>query len=232
MKIDLEKLVLLSQTDNEIDELVNIREELPTVIAELESQKVKAEKSLNSQASEITSLTADQKKKQSTLTEQNDWITERETKLKEIKTNKEYQAGVKEVAKAKKDIADLESDITRIAALIEEKTKENSELENKVKEQISQVEAELKEKQQLLGSLGSQIEEKIGTRAHSEKDITEVVLKRYKQIKARISPAVAKVERGVCMECNMNIPPQAYIELQKLKDIISCPRCFRILVAI
>ncbi len=41
--------------------------------------------------------------------------------------------------------------------------------------------------------------------------------------------AVTNVRNGVCLGCNMNIPPQLFIEVTKNKQLIQCPSCNRIL---
>ena len=40
---------------------------------------------------------------------------------------------------------------------------------------------------------------------------------------------VISVWKAVCNGCHMNIPPQLYNELQKTKELLSCPNCNRIM---
>jgi len=41
--------------------------------------------------------------------------------------------------------------------------------------------------------------------------------------------AVVEVKDSVCMGCNMNIPPQLYVEVRKGEEIFTCPQCRRFL---
>jgi hypothetical protein len=41
--------------------------------------------------------------------------------------------------------------------------------------------------------------------------------------------AVAPVVDGVCQECRMNLPPQAYIELMRMNELQMCPMCQRLI---
>jgi predicted nucleic acid-binding Zn-ribbon protein len=41
--------------------------------------------------------------------------------------------------------------------------------------------------------------------------------------------AVTEVKEEVCQGCNMNIPPQLYVEIKSNEEIIQCPQCRRIL---
>jgi predicted nucleic acid-binding Zn-ribbon protein len=54
--------------------------------------------------------------------------------------------------------------------------------------------------------------------------------KRYEQIfERRGGVAVVEVRRGTCSGCNMHLPPQLYIEIQKGREVHLCPSCNRIL---
>ncbi len=53
---------------------------------------------------------------------------------------------------------------------------------------------------------------------------------KYEQIFARRGgTAVVEVRNGTCQGCHMNVPPQLFNELQKLRDVRLCPNCHRIL---
>jgi predicted nucleic acid-binding Zn-ribbon protein len=55
------------------------------------------------------------------------------------------------------------------------------------------------------------------------------VLKRYGNIRMRRGLAVVSVRNGTCQGCNMNIPPQLYIVIQRGQTIETCPSCHRII---
>ena len=149
--------------------------------------------------------------------------------MKEIKTNKEYHAALKEVAQTKKAITDIESTLLQLMGQIEERIKELATLEKEVIDKKPPIEQQIKEKKGQISVLEQQVGDKVAEHNKKEKELPEGILKKYKTIKARLSPAVAPAGHGVCLECNMNIPPQLYLELQKFKQVISCPRCHRIL---
>lgn len=230
MKNELTKLMELAKIDSEIDLLAEERGDLPRLITELEGTLKTLENSLGEKQKEIKTLKEEAHQKELSLKEQQEWIADRETRVKEIKTNKEYQAALKEVSKAKKDITDLEASLLQINTRTEEETKKIADTDAEAHAKKENLSKEIEEKKGQVALLAQQIEEKIIARAEREKDLAAPTLKRYKLIKTRLSPAVALASsNGVCQECNMNIPPQIFIELQKLKQIITCPRCHRIL---
>ena len=229
MKNELIKLIELSKIDAEIDALAEAREELPSQIDKLQNQSNALESSLTEKKQELGLWEKDKKTKEQELTEKKDWIAKREGILKEIKTNKEYHAALKEVAQTKKAITDIESTLLQLMGQIEERIKELATLEKEVIDKKPPIEQQIKEKKGQISVLEQQVGDKVAEHNKKEKELPEGILKKYKTIKARLSPAVAPADHGVCLECNMNIPPQLYLELQKFKQVISCPRCHRIL---
>jgi predicted nucleic acid-binding Zn-ribbon protein len=71
--------------------------------------------------------------------------------------------------------------------------------------------------------------------ARREKIVREIkpaYLDRYERIRQRRHGlAVVAAQDSTCQGCRMKIPPQMYIELQKIEnsDLIYCPYCQRIL---
>ena len=56
------------------------------------------------------------------------------------------------------------------------------------------------------------------------------ILARYEFIRSRLAnPVIVSVDQGVCSGCNISIPPQFFIELQKGQQILSCPNCQRLI---
>ena len=60
--------------------------------------------------------------------------------------------------------------------------------------------------------------------------VDETLLKRYQLTKEqRQGQAVAFIENGICMGCQLEIPPQRFNLIQRNEDIYTCPNCHRIL---
>ncbi len=230
MKTELVKLILLAQIDAEIDVLIENRESLPLQIKEIEAKIQALDSSLEQKTREVSSIKNELHQKTSAFHEQKEWIAEREIKVKEIKTIKEYQAALKEVAKSKKELSELEASIHSLSARLEKETNAIQELESTSAVEKETLLTEMAQKKDQSFQINELIQQQQAEKIEKEKDLMEATLKKYRQIKNRISPAVSLASKnGVCQECNVNIPPQLFIELQKLQQIISCPRCYRIL---
>ncbi|MBI2346660.1 MAG: hypothetical protein HYV03_07265 [Deltaproteobacteria bacterium] len=156
-------------------------------------------------------------------------VRERETKLYAIKTNKEYQAALKEIADAKKANREREDKILKLMETAETAAKESTQLSGEVadkesgcREAIAALEAELT-------ALTAEHDAKTAERGKIIGEVSRDVLRQYEQIRQRYSDAVTTVENGICLGCNMRLPPQQYIELQRWASIAQCPSCHRIL---
>jgi predicted nucleic acid-binding Zn-ribbon protein len=156
-------------------------------------------------------------------------IKEREAKLYAIKTNKEYQAAIKEIADAKQANRDREDALLglmeQINGLDEEITQLSEGLADKEKA-FGEKEAELKKRE---AELKSERDKQYASIADAENRIDKKIIRQYRFIQTKISDALALAVEGVCLGCNKRIPPQLYIEIQKWSELISCPNCHRIL---
>lgn len=156
-------------------------------------------------------------------------IKDREAKLYAIKTNKEYQAAIKEIADAKQSNKELEDELMRLMEKIDSLSEEITQLSSG----IADKEKAYQEKEQELKKEESDLvktrEEKLQLRAEAEKGVDKEVLRQYRFIQQKFSDAMALAVNGVCNGCNKRIPPQVYIELMKWKELIICPNCHRLL---
>jgi len=67
-------------------------------------------------------------------------------------------------------------------------------------------------------------------RTSVSKGISQPVFMRYEFIRVRLEhPVIVAVKDGICSGCNIAIPPQSFIELQRGQQILSCPNCQRLI---
>lgn len=229
MKNELAKLLNLSQIDSTLDALLENRHEIPELIQDLSKKLNSLLTQVEHTQKELTHFSTDKADKERKMQEQTDFIQERETKLKDIRNNKEYQAALKEIAKNKKDTSDLEAEIATLQAKIAEKETLLKEVTEKAEAEKKAIESEIAEKEKELSELEAKISEQEKIRQTHEEQVPAPLLKRYNTIRVRYTPALAAVDQGVCLECNVNLPPQMFIELQKFTSVHSCPRCHRLL---
>jgi hypothetical protein len=230
LREQLEKLVALQTVDLKIQEMERVKEEIPQRMASLEEEFSKEEEKVQSERAEMEKLQKERRQKERDLDEEIDRVKKTEARVFEIKTNKEYQAVLKEIENAKKLNREREEEILEILERLEEMQKRlgkgEKSLEARRKEHQQQV-AELKQK---AASFAEEMAEEVRQREEREKEIPQSLLSKYRMLlEKRQGVAVARVINGVCQACNMNLRPQLYIELQKQDTLIVCPDCNRIL---
>jgi predicted nucleic acid-binding Zn-ribbon protein len=153
-----------------------------------------------------------------------------EERMLSIKTNKEYQAAMKETEKIKAAVSKKEDNIiltmdkvesakTEVAAEEEELKKAKAVYDEKRREQEGDLQAYLEDVKQQESKRDLLVKE-------IEPDLYSDYL-RLQKVRHGIAVAVAEDEQ--CMGCSMKIPPQLYNEAIYGEKIVTCPHCHRIL---
>lgn len=157
-------------------------------------------------------------------------IKNRQSKLMNIQTNREYQSLLKEIEDGKNVNKQRENDIVQLMEHLEQ-------YQVKLEGEIKDCEAEEK----LLGEVTQKVTRhavklrKQKTKIEKErqgkvKEVAAGILKKYDLLRhKRNGLAVVGVTAGVCHGCHMNIPPQLYNNLLKDNELFSCPTCNRII---
>lgn len=187
-------------------------------------EKIEKEKEI------IEELEKERRKKEKELEVEKDKIKKLEVRLYDVKTNKEYQALLKEIESAKEANDRTEEDVLVLMDKVEDLKKdfEGSTVQLKKLEKESEIErAEIEKETRSMGEVIAKLT--------TERDnLLSVVSENLRTIygilrEKRGGVAVTNVKHGVCLGCNMNIPPQLFIEVTKNKQLIQCPSCNRIL---
>jgi predicted nucleic acid-binding Zn-ribbon protein len=158
-------------------------------------------------------------------------IQRSETNMKEIKTNKEYQAVGREIAAARKQVAELEDRVLQKITQLDELNNEISTNQSTLAELEINTEQRRSEKQGQIDKVQQDIDVDSLRRHVITKELPANVVKRYDSLRTqRRGQAVAVARDGYCLGCNMHLPPQLYNSLYKCEELIICPHCQRMLI--
>ena len=230
MDKQLSYLIELQKFDLNIDKINVKKRELPEKIAQMDEEFGTYIVSMQENKKKFDELNKRHSEKEDKLRRGIDTLKKTKERLLEVKTNKEYQAILKEIETIENKNSEIEDEI--ISALeeldhirVELKAKEKDfdayrlqyeKEKKKIEEEINQLDVDSSGCQQINNDLRRQIRNEL--------------LKKYETIKGkRNGLAVVSVWKEVCGGCHMNIPPQLYIELQRSTDLLSCPNCNRII---
>jgi predicted nucleic acid-binding Zn-ribbon protein len=222
-------LLKLAEIDTSIEELNETLAHIPDAVKALERQIQTIQTDMTSLESKRAGLEAQKKQAEDLITEKKSWIENRDNQVKDIKTNKEYHAALKEVSLAKKEVADNETKITTLIDQIAEAAKQIEDIKTANATQIEDVKKQIAEHDVKLAVVNPQIEEKRKSRGGVVVEIEQKWLTAYEQVRSRVTPAISKAENFVCTECGTKILPQLYNHLFTAAEIFTCPRCKRIL---
>jgi hypothetical protein len=226
----MEKLAVLQTLDLKIREMQRERDQIPARLAALEGDFKKEEEKVLSRKAELDRLIKERRHKEKELEEEAERVKKTEARVFEIKTNKEYQAVLKELEGAKKLNRQREEEILQLLERFEELQKTSREGEKELEEKRKVYEQQVSELQERSAQFEQKMAAEVREREQRQQGILPDLLSKYRMLlEKRQGVAVAAVSGGVCHACNMNLRPQLYIELQKQEALILCPNCSRIL---
>lgn len=198
----------LREMDEALDDLANRVKRGSSVIDELEKERRKKEKEIEAEREKVKKF---------------------ESKLYEVKTNKEYQALLKEIEAAKDGNDKAEEEVLVLMDKIEELKKDLEGASKELKKKEAEVSTERKRLEEELRSMDSVVSDLKKTRDTLLNLVDEDLKTTFSTLMERRNGlAVVNVQNGVCLGCFMNIPPQLFIEATKNRQMILCPSCNRI----
>lgn len=169
---------------------------------------------------------------ESELAASTEHLTNREAKLYAIKTNKEYQAAIKEITEAKRQNREREDRILKAMEKIEELGKKIEQLKSDIADKDAQHEKAMAELDGKASELDAEIEKFNQRRPDLLGGIDKAIIRKYDHVRSRYPDALVPIVSGTCSGCSMNIPPQLTIEVMKGKEFRNCPSCHRIIFTI
>ncbi len=230
MDKDLTLIKDLQNFDSIIIKEKRLLKKNPQIILEYERHYKEAEKELELKRDVVEKAQKNRREYEASLDDATARLDKLKSQMSEIKTNKEYQARLKEIEKLEEERSLIEDkiliameeidEIEKLLLQVEEKLKEEEKKFNKKKAIIEREQAEAKER----------LKELINKRNEISKNIEPEIYNQYMFLMEKKSAlAVVSARDETCMGCNMKIPPQTFAEVIKGERIITCPQCNRFL---
>ena len=228
----LRSLYDLQLVDSRIDEIRNVRGELPLEVEDLEDEVAGLNRRLEKLDADIEVIENDIKNKKNQIEESKTTIKKYSEQQKNVRNNREFNALSKEVEFQELEIELSEKHIKEYKVKIEQK----KEIIAQTKEKLAEREAHLKHKKGELDEILKETEKEeqalIDKSKEYEKNIEERLVTAYKRIRSNVKNglAVVPVERGASGGSFFTIPPQVIMEIAGRKKIITDEHSGRILV--
>jgi len=226
----IESLIVLQDIDKEMGMLHSRLENSPKEVSALR-EKLEIQTNQRSEVEEKLEMLKEQDKKLSREIEDDlAKLKKSKNKLMLVENSKEYHAIMREIDTLEKNNRLREEE----KLTLQEELETQQRLLEALDQEISRIREELEEKSKTLDKIiensKRRLKELSVKREELAGQIPKPILNRYEFIRSRLpGPVIVPVENSICTGCNISIPPQTFIELQKGLQILSCPNCQRLI---
>ncbi|MGA2604738.1 MAG: C4-type zinc ribbon domain-containing protein [Verrucomicrobiia bacterium] len=230
MLVAVEKLLVLQDRDRRIAQLKMERMRIPEQVAAAE-QRLKAEAArLDSLRDEAKHVEAERKKWEIDAESKRAQIAKYRMQLSQIKSNTEYQALLKEIAKVEHEIDEIETHELEVMEKSDQLQPAVKTEQATLKEITVKVEGERADLQKRMAMIDQELKQTLAERQQLAQEVDPDALNRYERLmRSKSDFAIVAIRNGNCGGCHLNIPPQLVHNAKHGSDLTSCDYCGRIL---
>lgn len=228
----LRALYDLQLIDSRVDEIRNVRGELPLEVEDLEDDVLGLKTRMDKLKTDLETINYEIGAKKNLIEEAKVLIKKYADQQKNVRNSREFNSLAKEVEFQELEIQLAEKNIKEFKVQIEQK----KEVISETKERLSERDSHLKHKKSELDAILAETdkEEKalLAKSEKFEKQIEDRLVQAYKRIRNNVKNglAVVPIERGASGGSFFTIPPQVQVEIASRKKIITDEHSGRILV--
>lgn len=223
-------LINLQDCDIRLRDIQVKKEEAPKKIQRLKEKLAAVEDQLEEEANRLEVYTGDRRQAEQEIEEIENRLKKANIKLSNIKSNKEYQAALKEIDDLKREKLLWEDKVIDILEQVEALEAEYVTNRENGEETRQQFELDHSEILKILEALNRDLDQIEKKRMEFSQAVDPDLLKRYDSLRARKGGiGVSPVIKGVCQTCHLDIPPQEFNELLRGNKLMTCPNCSRII---
>jgi predicted nucleic acid-binding Zn-ribbon protein len=230
MEEQLGLLVQLQEIDATIRVLSEQKKKLPEVLAALERRRAAAKDDLAMVKESLQTAQKNKRDRDTDLEAGAQKVDKLKARASEIKTNKEYQALLKEIAGVEQENKTIEDDILLLMEKIDGAAAQITMAEQRALREEAAIQAEQQHHEAESAKLEEELKAVERARQELLSRIQPPVLAQYQKLLAsKGGVAMAESRNEACSGCYMSIPPQVFVNVKKNESIITCPHCGRIL---
>ncbi len=228
----LRALYDLQLIDSRVDEIRNVRGELPLEVEDLEDEVAGMNTRLDKLKAELEVIEDNIKEKKNGIEESKSLIKKYTAQQDNVRNNREFNSLSKEVEFQELEIQLADKHIKEFKAQIEQKNAVIEETQAKLGGRQDHLKHKQSELNEILAETEKEEKALIKESEKFEKKIEERLVKAYKRIRTNVKNglAVVPVERGASGGSFFTIPPQVQMEIASRKKIITDEHSGRILV--
>ncbi len=228
----LRALYNLQLVDTRIDEIRNVRGELPLEVEDLDAEVAGLDKRLSNLGLEVTAYEDEIKAKKIAIETSKELIKKYNEQQKNVRNNRAYESLTKEIEFQELEIQLSEKQIKQLKALIEQKNEAVTETTAKLEERKKHLQHKKDELDAILAETQKEEDVLLKKSKDFETKADERLVTAYQRIRSSVKNglAIVSVERGASGGSFFTIPPQVQMEIASRKKIITDEHSGRILV--
>lgn len=228
----LRALYDLQLIDSRVDEIRNIRGELPLEVQDLEDEVEGLNTRLEKLATNLDLIDDQIKSKKNLIEEAKALIKKYSEQQKNVRNNREYNSLTKEVEFQELEIQLAEKHIKEFKVQIDQKKEVIDETKSRLKDRKTHLKHKRGELDAILAETQKEEEALIKKSEDFQKKLDERLVNAYLRIRNNVKNglAVVPIERGASGGSFFTIPPQIQVEIASRKKVITDEHSGRILV--
>lgn len=228
----LRALYDLQLIDSRIDEIRNVRGELPLEVEDLEDEVAGLNTRIQKLDADLEVIDNDIKSKKILIEDSKAAIKKYSEQQKNVRNNREFNALSKEIEFQELEIELAEKHIKEYRAQIEQKKEVISQTKERLEDREKHLTHKKGELDDILAETQKEEEMLIKKSEEFEEQIEPRLINAYKRIRNNVKNglAVVPVERGASGGSYFTIPPQVIVEIAGRRKIITDEHSGRILV--
>ena len=243
MRDQLRALAKLAKMDEAAKDFDEELKTLPQRIEAMRQDVDTLEKLLVHERSQLEEAQKLKQMRVDELSEQREALARAKAKASRARTMKEADAAEREVEANRRAIGDREKEIATLQETVETKTATLEQRESQFEEAQDMFRKEAEAAKKRLAEVQALRGEVVVGRDEEIAKLPRRLVKRYGRLRERSKYApVSIVSDGTCEACQMALPPQLFIEIQRgerasdstgdytIHDFYTCPQCHAFLV--
>ena len=219
----LTHLYALQQVDSQLQEVRDLKGDLPMIVADLETKVEGMKAKTKEHQAFIKQSKIDRDATDMEIIELAEKIEKYKGQQLNVKSNKQYDALTREIEAAEQKTLKMEKEME----ILEGKTELTKKDVETLTVQLRELSAEMEDRQKELQEVNKE-HEKEELKLHHERQklvarIGRPDIERYERIKkAKGGLAIVPIKRGACGGCYNRVPPQKILEIRQNSNIYSC----------
>ena len=230
----LRAIYALQLIDSKIDEIRNVRGELPLEVEDLEDEVAGLSKRLEKLNDDLKNIDNQAKEKKNNIDDHKAAIKKYTEQQKNVRNNREFNSLSKEIEFQELEIKLNEKRSKEGKIRVEGKKEIFTEASDRLNERKSDLTIKKAELDAIVKETQKDEDRLIKSSDDAKKQIEERLLVAYTRLRmnAKNGLAVVPILRDSCGGCFNKIPPQRQLDIVTKKKILVCEHCGRILAPI